>query len=549
MLYLKKESEGGMQGERRGALLVISVLVVSAVLGGIYGPSVRATSSDVNSLQDSVKTFTRVLSVVERNYAIPVDTDHALYFGAIPGMLRVLDPHSSFFDPRAYGNLREDQRGRYYGVGMTIVPRENFTYVLAPMVGAPAARAGIRPGDQIVAVDGKSAEGLSSSAVADMLKGPKGTVVHITMKRVGYDQPLNFTVTRDEIPKHSVDLALRIKPSIGYIKLSGFNETTDSELSAALKQVDVASLDGLVLDLRGNPGGLLNEAVAVSDMFLDKNQLIVSHRGRASQERRYYAVRGNRGITVPLVALVNGGSASASEIVSGAIQDHDRGLVVGDQSFGKGLVQTVSGLSENTGLALTTARYYTPSGRLIQRDYKDTSLYDYLYNHKNPTPTEIKLTDSGRQVTGGGGITPDVPFPQPKLDPFQETLLRRNVFFSYQGGVGDFTTYFLGSKPEVTKDFVVSDDVMKAFFKYLDKEKIKYTDAEIDQNLPWIKREIKKEAFISVFGVTEGYKVDLESDAQLQRAIESLPQARALYDNARKIIAQRTAGAGSQQQR
>jgi carboxyl-terminal processing protease len=464
-------------------------------------------------------------------------------------MLRVLDPHSSFFDPRAYGNLREDQRGRYYGVGMTIVPRENFTYVLAPMVGAPAARAGIRPGDQIVAVDGKSAEGLSSSAVADMLKGPKGTVVHITMKRVGYDQPLNFTVTRDEIPKHSVDLALRIKPSIGYIKLSGFNETTDSELSAALKQVDVASLDGLVLDLRGNPGGLLNEAVAVSDMFLDKNQLIVSHRGRASQERRYYAVRGNRGITVPLVALVNGGSASASEIVSGAIQDHDRGLVVGDQSFGKGLVQTVSGLSENTGLALTTARYYTPSGRLIQRDYKDTSLYDYLYNHKNPTPTEIKLTDSGRQVTGGGGITPDVPFPQPKLDPFQETLLRRNVFFSYQGGVGDFTTYFLGSKPEVTKDFVVSDDVMKAFFKYLDKEKIKYTDAEIDQNLPWIKREIKKEAFISVFGVTEGYKVDLESDAQLQRAIESLPQARALYDNARKIIAQRTAGAGSQQQR
>jgi carboxyl-terminal processing protease len=543
----KQESEGEMQGERRGALLVIGVLVFSSVLGGIYGRPVRATSSDVNNLQDSVKSFTRVLSVVEKNYATPVDTDHVLYSGAIPGMLRVLDPHSSFFDPRAYSNLREDQRGRYYGVGMTIVPRENFTYVLAPMPGSPAYRAGIRPGDVVMSVDSKSTEGLSSSEVADMLKGPKGTIVHIAMKRVGYDQLLNFTVTRDEIPKHSVDIAFQVKPGVGYIKLSGFNETTESELASALKQVDSSALDGLVLDLRGNPGGLLNEAVAVSDMFLDKNQLIVSHHGRSSQERRYYAVRGNRGVTVPLVVLVNGGSASASEIVSGAIQDHDRGLIIGDQSFGKGLVQTVSGLSENTGLALTTARYYTPSGRLIQRDYKDTSLYDYLYNHKNPPPTEVKLTDSGRQVTGGGGITPDVPVPQPKANPFQELLLRRDVFFAYQGGVGGFTPYFLGSKPEITKDFTPDDSTIKIFLAYLDKEKVKYTDADIAQNLSWIKREIRKEAFISVFGLTEGYKVDLEDDAQLQRAIDSLPQARALYENARKIIAQRTGGTGTQQ--
>ncbi len=530
-----------MHGERRGALLVIGVLVGSAILGGIYGPPVRATSSEVNTLQDSVKAFTRVLSVVEKNYATPVDTDHAIYSGAIPGMLRVLDPHSSFFDPRAYASLREDQRGHYYGVGMTIVPRDNFTYVLAPMPGAPAFRAGIRPGDVIMTVDGKSAEGLSSSEVADMLKGPKGTIVHVAMKRVGYPKNLHFTITRDEIPKHSVDIAFQIKPGIGYIKLTGFNETTDPELSAALKSLDAPKLDGLILDLRGNPGGLLNEAVAVADKFLDKNQLIVSHHGRASQERRYYAVRGNRGVTVPLVVIVNGGSASASEIVTGAIQDHDRGLVVGEQSFGKGLVQTVSGLSENTGLALTTARYYTPSGRLIQRDYKDTSLYDYLYNHKNPRPTEVKLTDSGRQVTGGGGITPDVLAPPTKLDPFQQELLRRNVFFAYQGGVGGFTTYFLGSKPEVTKNFVADASVMKVFTNYLDKQKIKYTSEDISQNLPWIKREIKKEAFISVFGLTEGEKVDLDDDAQIEKAIESLPQARALYENARRIIAQRAA--------
>src|ERR1700682_1217620 len=346
------------------------------------------------------------------------------------------------------------------------------------MPNSPAYVAGIQPGDVIMSVDGKSAEGLSSSEVADMLKAPKGTVVHITMKRVGYEQLLNFTVTRDEILQRSGDIAFRATPGSGYIKLSGFNETTEAELAAALKQVDSSTLDGLVLDLRGNPGGLLNEAVAVSDMFLDKNQLIVSHHGRASQERRYYAVRGNRGVTVPLAVIVNGGSASASEIVSGAIQDPCRGLVVGEQSFGKGLVQTVSGLSENTGLALTTARYYTPSGRLIQRDYKDTSLYDYLYNHKNPPATEIKLTDSGRQVTGGGGITPDVPSVQPKLNPFQEMLLRRDVFFAYQGGVGGFTTYFLGSKPEITKDFEPDDNTMKSFLAYLNKEKVKYTDAE-----------------------------------------------------------------------
>jgi carboxyl-terminal processing protease len=259
-------------------------------------------------------------------------------------------------------------------------------------------------------------------------------------------------------------------------------------------------------------------------------------------------VRGNRGVTIPLVVIVNGGSASASEIVTGSIQDHDRGLVVGEQSFGKGLVQTVSGLSENTGLALTTARYYTPSGRLIQRDYKDISLYDYLYNHKNPAPTEVKLTDSGRQVTGGGGITPDVVVAPAKLNPFQESLLRHEVFFAYQGGVGGFTTYFLGTKPEITKDFVAGDSAMKSFHAYLDKEKVPYTEDDIAQNLSWIKREIRKEAFISVFGLTEGAKVDLDDDVQLQKAVESLPQARALYENARKIIAQRNAGSNVQQQ-
>src|SRR5947209_15143153 len=360
-----------MQSEKRGAVLVIGVLLISAVLGGIYGPSVKATAAGASDFQEAVRNFTRVLALVQQNYAVPVDTDHARSTGAVDG--------------------RRRRR--------------------------------------------------------------RGSVVRLTGGREGYPEPILFTVRRDEIPRHAVDIAFLLRPGVGYVRLSTFNETTDRELADALKSLGVATLSGLILDLRNNPGGLLNEGVAVADMFLDKNQVIVSHRGRASQERRYYALRGNQGVHVPLVMLINSGSASASEIVVGAIQDHDRGLVVGENSFGKGLVQTVTQLSENTGLALTTAKYYTPSGRLIQRDYKAVSLYEYHYNRKGPQqPTEIKLTDSGRQVYGGGGITPDVVVAAPKLNHFQESLLVHDVFFRYEAGVGGFTRYFLGLKPEVSKN-------------------------------------------------------------------------------------------------
>src|SRR5215472_14712859 len=529
-----------MNPERRGLILIVVVLAISAVLGGIYGPSVRATTASTDDYQTSVRDFTKILDLVQSNYAEPVDVDRAVYQGAIPGMLRMLDPHSNFFDARQFALLREDQRGKYYGVGMVIAPRENHTVVVAPYVGAPAYTAGLRPGDVLTKVDDKSTDGLSTSEVADMLKGPKGTVVKITVTREGYTDPLVFTVTRDEIPRHSVDIAFLLKPGVGYIHLSQFNETTDREIADALKQLNANSLDGLILDMRGNPGGLLNEAVAVGDMFLEKNQLIVSHHGRTSAERRYYAVRGNQGMNTPLVILVNNNSASATEIVSGAVQDHDRGMIVGETTFGKGLVQTVTPLSENTGLALTTARYYTPSGRLIQRDYKSISLYEYHYERKVPDhPTEVKLTDSGRQVTGGGGITPDINIPAPKLTKFEENLIRADVFFPYEAGVGGFTRYYLGTRPTINKDFQVDDVVMKDFREYLAKHNVHYTEPEIAENLSWIKRKIKQEVFLSTFGQQEGFKVDLEADPQVQRAVEALPQARALYENARKIVAQR----------
>jgi carboxyl-terminal processing protease len=533
-----------MKSERRGLILIVLVLLVSAVLGGVYGPSVRATTSSADDYQTAVKQFSRVLDVVQSNYAEPVDVDKEVYQGAIPGMLRVLDPHSNFFDARQFALLREDQRGRYYGVGMIVAPRENHTVVMAPYVGAPAYNAGLRPGDVIVKVDDKATDGLTTTEVADMLKGQKGTIVKIVVTREGYPDPLTFTVTRGEIPRHSVDIAFLIKPNVGYVRLSSFNETTDHEIAEALKTLNVSNLDGLVLDMRGNPGGLLNEAVAVSDMFLDKGQLIVSHHGRASQNHSYTALRGNQGMTVPLVILVNNNSASATEIVSGAVQDHDRGLIVGETTFGKGLVQTVQPLSENTGLALTTARYYTPSGRLIQRDYKSVSLYEYHYERKVPDhPTEIKLTDSGRQVTGGGGITPDIVISEPKLNKFQRDLLYRfDVFYPAEAGVGGFTRFYLGERPTITHDFTVDDNVMHDFRNYLAKHNVRYTEAELAENQDWVKRKIKQEVFMSTFGMQEGFKVLLAADPQVQKAVESIPDARALYQTARKIVAQRNGG-------
>jgi carboxyl-terminal processing protease len=399
----------------------------------------------------------------------------------------------------------------------------------------------------ILKVDGKDCLTIGTTEVADMLKGPKGTTVHISLGREGWPKPIEVTVVRDEIPRPGVEYHTMLKPGIGYVRVSTFNETTDSDLADALRDLDYPKLDGLIIDLRNNGGGLLNQAVGMADMFLDKNELVVSHRGRSSPERRYFALRGNQGVDVPLIILVNGQTASASEIVSGAVQDHDRGLIVGETSFGKGLVQTQFPLQEDTALLLTTARYYTPSGRLIQRDYKNVTLYDYHYNPQPPKQPEVKLTDTGRQVYGGGGITPDVTVAAPKLNDFEQLLMARGVFYPFPQSVGDFDRFYLAAKPNVTKDFAVDASVIDQFKKYLDQQHIKYSAADIQDNLPWLKWEIKREVFTSVFGLNEGYKEELESDPQLDKAETLIPEAKALYQNARKIVAEREAAQGNQQ--
>ena len=531
-----KGIEKMLRSSRRSLLLVFFVILSCGFLGALFGQRVGsgAPSGDAD-IRDSLRTFSQVYDLVEQNYAEPVSADKAIYNGAIPGMLRVLDPHSNFFDPKAYSLLREEQRGKYYGVGMQVGPRNNKVIVIAPFVGTPAYRAGIHPGDIIMAVDGKPTDNMSTSDVAELLKGPKGTQVRITVLREGEPKPMDFVVTRDEIPRYSVDLHFTIRPGIGYMHVSGFQETTEHEVQQALDEF--GDLKGLVLDLRQNPGGLLSEGVGVADKFLHKGAVIVSHRGRSSPEKIYRAAHGNSGKDYPIVVLVNRGTASAAEIVAGAIQDHDRGLIVGENTFGKGLVQTVYPLSENTGLALTTAKYYTPSGRLIQRDYSNVSLYDYYYNREseeNGPNREVKLTDSGRTVYGGGGITPDVKVQTPKTTHVEDILLQHYAFFN-------FAKHYLITH-KVEQSFQVDDQVMNDFRKFLDDQKVPYTEAELAPVMDWVKANIKTEIFIDAFGQQEGLQVHAEADPLVIKALDLMPKAKELADNARRIVAERSAG-------
>lgn len=526
-----------VRSSRRSLLLVVFIIVLCGCLGALFGQRVssNATSGDTE-IRDSLRTFSQVYDLVEQNYAEPVNPDKTIYNGAIPGMLHVLDPHSNFFDPKSYSLLREEQRGKYYGVGMQVGPRNNKVIVIAPFVGTPAYRAGIHPGDVIIAVDGKPTDNMTTQDVAELLKGPKGTTVRITMLREGTSKPLDFTVTRDEIPRYSVDLHFLIRPGIGYMHVSGFQETTEHEVQSALDEM--GDLKGLVLDLRQNPGGLLSEGVGVADKFLRKGSVIVSHHGRSSPEKVYRAAHGNGGKDYPIVVLVNRGTASAAEIVAGAIQDHDRGLIIGETTFGKGLVQTVYPLSENTGLALTTAKYYTPSGRLIQREYTGVSLYDYYYNRdtangdKSPANREVKTTDSGRTVYGGGGINPDVKVVQPKQNHFQDTLLQHYAFFNFA------KRYLINH--QIQKNFAVDEAVMQDFRKFLTEEKVPFTEQELAEVNDWVRSNIKTEVFIDAFGQEEGLKIRAEADAQVQKALELMPEAKQLADNARKVIAEKS---------
>lgn len=537
-----------MPSRSRRAIVSLTFFLATCAVGGTFINSrVNAqTASDESTLRDSLRQFTDAYSIVEQNYADHLNqetVDKVIYDGAIPSMLHVLDPHSNFYDPKAYAQMREDQRGHYYGVGMHIQSQPDKAGIVHVVImdtfeDSPAHKAGIRPGDVLVSIDGKSTDGMDSAAVANLLKGAKGTHASVAANREGHDKPIVFDLVRDDIARPSVDLAYMIRPGIGYIHVTQFNETTSHEVGDALAKFG-PDMRGLLIDMRGNPGGLLNEAVAMSDKFLKKGDLVVSQKGRAFPDQVYRANHGEQGDShFPIVVLVNRNTASAAEIVSGALQDHDRALIVGETTFGKGLVQTVFQVSDNTGLALTTYHYYTPSGRLIQRDYNGVSLYDYYYVRSDAKPAdksnlEVKLTDSGRTVYGGGGITPDEKIDQPRGNPFEVNLLQHTAFFN-------FTKRYLAHR-DIPRDFQIDDAVLNDFRSFLKTEKIDYNEADLSANLDWIKSNIKGDLFTSEFGATEGQHARADFDPQITKALTFMPEAQALEDHALKTNQQKTA--------
>ena len=529
---------------KKRSLFVLPLLVLGcSMASGLFGPRVKAAAAASDNLTRAVASFAKAYAVVEDNFAGPVSPDESIYKGAIPGMLRTLDPHSNFFDPRDYQLLREDQKGHYYGVGMQVGPRNGKTVVMVPFPGFPAYKAGLRPGDAIETVDGKPANNLTTTEVADLLKGPRGTPVTIVVSREGAADPLSFTLVRDEINRKSVEDAYWLEPGVAYVRILQFGEGAGKELDDGLKRLGEGNIKGLVLDLRDNPGGLLNEGVAVADHFLEKNQLIVSQHGRASADRPYAARSGSHGRDYPIVALVNRGSASAAEIVSGALQDHDRAWILGETSFGKGLVQTVFPLGDETGLALTTAHFYTPSGRLIQRDYANKPFYEYYYNRDSQArnPDDVKTTDSGRTVYGGGGITPDQKYESPKMDRLEQGLFRDGLF--------DFTrTYFAAHSPILPKGWMPGEAVLEDLHDYLLQHGAHFTEAQFTGDHDWIARNLAKEMCTTAFDADVANQMFERTDPEVLRAAEAMPRAAALLESARKTMVQRSAPPPSQAQ-
>ena len=517
------------------------VIILGSFLGGIFGPGLNgvsaATSGPEEDLKASIKQFTKVYEVVETNFADSVNADKGIYKGAIPGMLRTLDPHSNFFDPKDFRNLRDDQQGHYFGVGMTVGPRNGKTIVIAPFGGSPAYKAGLRPGDTILEVNDKRTDNLSTPEIADLLKGPRGTRVQVTVAREGSDKPIAFDIVRDEIPRYSVDEAFWVRPGVAYLRITAFNENTSQEMEDKLKKLGETNIKGLILDLRENPGGLLNEGVAVAGHFLRRGEVVVSHRGRASAEKPYLARGSAYGQNYPMVVLVNRYSASAAEIVAGALQDHDRAWILGENTFGKGLVQTVFQLPEDTALALTTAHYYTPSGRLIQRDYSNISFLDYYYGKRTDTknPLDVKSTDSGRTVYGGDGITPDEKY-DPKYNKFQMTLFRSDRFIFFT-----FTAKWFGAHPgiKLPKGWQPDNNVLNDFHEYLLKRQVPFSEAEWTDNRDWLLTQLKREMYATAFSYEESQRVAAETDPMVLKAVGTMPEARALLEKSKKLIVQR----------
>ncbi|HUD71431.1 MAG TPA: S41 family peptidase [Dongiaceae bacterium] len=507
---------------RRTILTGVFFVLAGSVAGGLFG---RLPLAGVERPNDGLGTFSQLLSLVQARAAGKVDSKDSLE-GAIRGMLRTLDPHTNYLDADDYRHMVEEQQGSFSGLGIVISKpsTDKPLTVISPLEGTPAWNAGIRAGDVISEIEGDQTLDMSIDEALRRLKGPKGTKVSIAVTRPGDTELLHFTLVRDDIPTNSIRYAFLIRPGIGYIRIDNFTRTTEREMEEKIQALYKQGMTRMVLDLRRNPGGLLDQAVRVADHFLRKGQMIVYTLGRVrGSDQEFRASGTGNHPELPLIVLVDKFSASASEIVSGAIQDHDRGLIVGKPTWGKGLVQTVYPLSQGAALALTTARYYTPSGRLIQRDYD--SLEDYLsYEDEGaaePTAGEQRRTDAGRTVFGGGGIRPDVIVDREPTSKFVDTLQRSQVFFHF---AVDYNT----RHKNLSKGLEVSPEMLDEFKQFLDKRKLAWTAADFDTDGGRLKVEIRQALASTLWGMEAGYKVTAEIDKQIQRALELFPEAQQL---------------------
>ncbi len=542
--------------KHRFAVLLALVILSSSLLGGFLGGDAAAKSGPVqNSANEFLENFTEALDIIQQTYAEEIGADKLVY-SAIKAMLRALDPHSSFFDPEEFARLREEQHSKYFGLGIKVRAllgdHGRMMIVEPPVIGSPAEKRGLRAGDVITHIEEEPIDDWTTDDVIKNLRGPRGTTVNITIERPGVPDPLQFEVERDEIPLITVKYAFEIKPGIGYVMIDRFSESTAEELKGKLEEIDATHLAGIILDLRGNQGGLLSQAIEVADFFLPRGDLVVSTKGRTPGSDRPYRAPNQEKIKSPLVILINRQSASASEIVAGALQDHDRALIVGETSFGKGLVQSVYNLENSTGLALTTAKYYTPSGRLIQRDYAG-SYFEYYYLSGGTIPPEkdreIRYTDSGRTVYGGGGITPDIIVPMRDLTRFEALLSSRDIYFEYIRYLnseqipaannlplplknGEVPSSAENSAKEVPV-VEISDELLKNFREFLHNQNMDFSDEDFQENVDSIRQSIKKEIYESSFGLQEAHKVEVQGDDQVLKALEVMPEAKLLMTTGR----------------
>lgn len=538
-----------MKLNQRHWLLVLT-LVLPLTFAGAHTEQRSVGQSPIESAyrQRIAEDFSDAIAVARDNYAGPLDFNKATK-ASITGMLRTLDPHSMYFDRQQWEEFQNDQSSRYYGIGSTIIQHLGKVYIVSPTDGTASYRAGLRYGDHIAGINGESTDGWTQAQVRSKLLGPEGTTVNIKIIRLGSDKPLEFKLTRGSVPLPSVANYFMLGGGVGYINLErGFNTTTFDEVRLALNELHQQGLSSLVLDLRGNHGGLVEQARSVSNLFLYRGQKILAMRGRPGVfPNRDYVANNTSPEDCPMVVLINRLSASAAEIVAGALQDHDRARLVGENSFGKGLVQSPYQLSDGSALVLTTGHYYTPSGRLIQRDYSGRSFYDYNLKRGDNGHTDQKRTDSGRTVYGGGGIDPDV---EVKVRVSQQELELQRVWFDpvfefthllVAGQIPGFGEYKISRPADHhhrldPAEFQVTDKAISALKTFVrDHKEFKVDEGRIDKEADFLKRQIRYELVTAAYGVETAYQVLLETDQQVQRALAEIPKAKTMAEDLRRL--------------